>query len=71
MPGTARFRGSVIGGLHRAIMNGAGEDEVIEFYGQELRSGKTLVVKKDQHPQVESKLAHAAAILAESATEPA
>jgi hypothetical protein len=52
-------------------MKGEGENEVVKFYEQELRSGKTLVVTKDQRPQAESKLAQAAAILAESATEPA
>jgi hypothetical protein len=48
-----------------------GGNEVVKFNGQELRSGKTLVVGKYQLPQAESKLAQATAILAKPAAEPA
>ena len=58
--------GSAMGGFLGAILNGEGENEVVKFYDQELRSGKILVVAEDQSPQAESKLAQAAAILAES-----
>jgi hypothetical protein len=63
--------GSAIGGFLGAIMNGEGENEIVQFYDQELRSGRILVVAEDHSPQAESKLAQAAEILAESATVPA
>jgi hypothetical protein len=56
--------GSAMGGFLGAIMNGEGDNEIVEFYGQQLRSGKILVVAEDESPQAESKLSQAAAILA-------
>ena len=63
--------GSAMGGFLGAIMNGEGDNEIVRFYGQQLRSGKILVVAEEEGPQAESKLAQAAAILVEPATEPA
>jgi hypothetical protein len=63
--------GSAIGGYLGAIVHGEGENEVVKFYDQEVRSGKILVVAEDHSSPAESKLAQAAAILAESATAPA
>jgi len=63
--------GSAIGGYLGAILNGEGENEVVKSYDKELRSGKILVVAEDHSPLAESKLAQAAAILAEPATSPA
>ena len=63
--------GSAMGGFLGAILNGEGENEVVKFYDQELRSGRILVVAEDHSPQAESKLAQAATILAEPATPPA
>ena len=60
--------GSAMGGFLGTILNGEGQDEVVKFYDQELRSGRILVVAEDHSPQAESKLAQAAAVLAEPAT---
>lgn len=59
--------GSVMGGFLGAIIKGEGENEVVAFYDQKLRSGRILVVAEDHSPQAESKLEQAAAILTESA----
>jgi hypothetical protein len=63
--------GSVMGGFLGSLMNGEAASEVDELYGQELRSGKILVVAEDHSPEAEAKLVKAAAALVESATEPA
>ena len=63
--------GSAIGGYLGAIIDGEGENEFVKLYDQELRSGRILVVAKDQTAQAESKLAEATAILAEQETETA
>jgi phage tail tape-measure protein len=63
--------GSALGGFLGAVINGEGESAVVKSYDRELRSGRILVVAKDQSPQAESKLLLAEAILAESTTEPA
>ena len=64
--------GSAMGGFLGAIIKGEGEkNEFVKFYDKELQSGRILVVAEDQSPQAESRLAQAAVILAESATEPA
>jgi hypothetical protein len=63
--------GSAMGGFLGAIIKGEGENEVVKSYDRELRSGRILVVAEDHNPNAEEKLAQAAAILAEPATEPA
>jgi len=62
--------GSALGGFLGTIITGESANEAVKSYDQELRSGKILVVAEVHSPQAESKLAQAAAILAESAPEP-